>query len=136
MLDVIINNTGFYLPKEVISNNYLIKTLGLDTTQKWIINNTGIHERRRASPDVKVSDIAYWASKQCLDRADVNPKDIGIIIVSTVTPDMLFPATANILQEKLGNKKAYSHENLEERCKFSMTHFYKISIKIRELVRI
>ncbi len=111
MLDVIVRSTGFWVsddPKDVITNAYFSETLGLDTSDKWIRKNTGIIERRRSR--IPVSEMALKASRVCLEHARVDPKDIDLIIISTVTPDMPFPAAANILQEKLGNKRAYSHD--------------------------
>lgn len=91
--------TGSYLPEEVVANEDLAE-LGCDSD--WIVQRTGIRERRRASPDQATSDLALAAAKQCLDRADVSAADVDLILVATITPDHASPSTACHLQKALG----------------------------------
>jgi 3-oxoacyl-[acyl-carrier-protein] synthase-3 len=78
----------------------------VDTSDEWIVTRTGIRERRIAAPEEASSDLAYEASKEALADAGVTPDQLDLIIVGTATPDMLFPATACILQDRLGAKQA------------------------------
>ncbi len=78
----------------------------VDTSDEWIVSRTGIRERRIAEPDQASSDLAYEASIEALADAGVSAEEIDLIIVGTATPDMLFPATACILQDRLGAKQA------------------------------
>lgn len=96
--------TGSYLPDKILTNSELEGRV--DTTNEWIIERTGIKERRIAEASQATSDLAYEASKTALSNSGLKPKDIDIIIVATVTGDMPFPATACILQDKLGAKNA------------------------------
>jgi 3-oxoacyl-[acyl-carrier-protein] synthase-3 len=91
---------GSYTPPKVVTNSDLEKMV--DTSDEWIVTRTGIKERRIAEPDVATSDLSFEAAKIALASANLSPKDIDLIIVATVTPDMLFPATACVLQDKLG----------------------------------
>lgn len=95
-----ITGTGSYLPEKVLTNADLEKMV--DTNDEWIKTRTGIHERRIAEETTATSDLALEAAQKALDDAGVNPDEIDLIIVSTVTPDMFFPATACIVQSKLG----------------------------------
>jgi len=95
---------GHYLPERVLTNFDLEKMV--DTTDEWIVTRSGIRERHIASEDQASSDLAFEASKRALDAAGVDPGDLDLIIVGTVTPDMLFPSTACVLQDKLGAKRA------------------------------
>ncbi len=95
-----ITGVGAYLPDEVVSNTDLAKIV--DTSDEWIFERTGIHERRRAAPDQAVSDLAVEAARHALAAAGRTPEDIDLIIVATTTPDLTFPATAAIVQHKLG----------------------------------
>ena len=91
---------GEYLPEKVLTNKELEKMV--DTTDEWITTRTGIKERRIARADEATSDMATEAAKRALADAKLKPEDIDLIIVATITPDMFFPATACILQAKLG----------------------------------
>ncbi len=91
--------TGSYLPEEIVANEDLA-ALGCDSD--WIVQRTGILERRRARPDQATSDLALSAAEQCLDRAGVSPADVDLIIVATITPDHASPSTACHLQKALG----------------------------------
>ncbi len=95
-----ITGVGSYLPDEVVSNADLAKIV--ETSDEWIFERTGIHERRRAAPDQAVSDLAVEAARRALAAAGRTPEDLDLIIVATTTPDLTFPATAAIVQRKLG----------------------------------
>ncbi len=99
-----ISGIGRYVPKRVMTNAELEHFV--DTTDEWIVSRTGIRERRIADPAEASSDLAYEASKEALEDAGVTPEQIDLIIVGTATPDMLFPATACILQDRLGARDA------------------------------
>ena len=91
--------TGSYLPPKVVTNFDLEKTL--DTSDDWITARTGIKERRIVT-DQNTCDLALEASIKALSMAELKPEDIDLIILSTTTPDKIFPATATILQHRLG----------------------------------
>ncbi len=95
---------GYYLPERILSNFDFEKMV--DTTDEWIVTRTGIRERHIAAEDQASSDLAYEASKKALDEAGVDPVEIDLIIVGTVTPDMPFPSAACVLQDRLGAVKA------------------------------
>ncbi|MBS1127316.1 MAG: 3-oxoacyl-[acyl-carrier-protein] synthase protein 1 [Nitrospirae bacterium] len=97
-------STGSYVPENVITNNDLEQIV--ETSDEWIIERTGIRERRIANENQATSDLAYEAAHQALQRADLKPRDIDLIIVATISGDMPFPSTACFLQQKLGAKKA------------------------------
>ena len=92
--------TGSYLPAKLVTNRDLEKTV--DTTDQWIFTRTGIRERHVAAEGELTSDLALEASRQALTMAGLNPSDVDLIIVATTTPNVVFPSTACILQEKLG----------------------------------
>ncbi|MFA6142297.1 MAG: beta-ketoacyl-ACP synthase III [Candidatus Omnitrophota bacterium] len=91
---------GAYLPEKILTNKDLEKMV--DTTDEWIITRTGIKERRIASSSEATSDLATEAAKAALKDAGLTAEDIDLIIVATITPDMFFPATACLVQEKIG----------------------------------
>ena len=100
-----ITGTGSYLPPRRLTNNDLAAELaqrGIETSDEWIVERTGIHARHFAAPDVGSSDLALEASRKAIEAAGVTAQDIDLIIVATSTPDMVFPSTAAILQNKLG----------------------------------
>ncbi|WP_046985930.1 beta-ketoacyl-ACP synthase III [Delftia tsuruhatensis] len=100
-----ITGTGSYLPPRRLTNHDLAAELaqrGIETSDEWIVERTGIHARHFAAPEVASSDLALGASKKALEAAGCQPQDIDLIIVATSTPDMVFPSTACILQNKLG----------------------------------
>ncbi len=97
--------TGSYLPPRRLSNADLVQELaanGVETSDAWIVERTGIKARHFAAPDVCSSDLALQASRNALEAAGVAADQIDLIIVATSTPDMVFPSTACILQSKLG----------------------------------
>lgn len=94
--------TGSYLPERVVTNQDLEKIV--DTNDEWIVSRTGIRERHFAADNQDASDLAVEACKRAMHAAHVHPDDIDLIIVATSTPDMVFPSTACILQDKLGVK--------------------------------
>jgi 3-oxoacyl-[acyl-carrier-protein] synthase-3 len=91
---------GKYLPEKILTNQDLEKIV--DTTDEWIISRTGIKERRMAKEGEATSDMATEAAKRALENAKLKPEDIDLIIVATITPDMFFPATACLVQQKIG----------------------------------
>ena len=98
------------MPQVRISRSASFRTNDLakmvDTSDEWILERTGIRERRIADERQAASDLAYEASKIALERAGLGPDDIDVIIIATVTGDMPFPATACFLQDKLGARNA------------------------------
>lgn len=97
-------STGSYTPERILTNADLEKMV--ETSDEWIVTRTGIRERRIASEEQASSDLAYEAAVKALEKARISAEDLDMIIVATVTPDMMFPSTACILQDKLGAKKA------------------------------
>ncbi|MFJ7976086.1 beta-ketoacyl-ACP synthase III [Peribacillus sp. JNUCC 23] len=95
---------GRYLPEKVLTNLDLEKMV--ETSDEWIKTRTGIEERRIANDDMDTSDMAYEAALQAIKNADIDAKDIDLILVATVTPDRPFPTVACMLQDKLGASKA------------------------------
>jgi 3-oxoacyl-[acyl-carrier-protein] synthase III len=95
-----VTGVGGYLPADVVTNDELAKTV--DTNDAWIVERTGIHARHRAGPDEAASDLAVAAATKALAAAGRTPAEIDLIIVATTTPDLTFPATAAIVQRKLG----------------------------------
>ncbi|TAG33324.1 MAG: ketoacyl-ACP synthase III [Polaromonas sp.] len=100
-----ITGTGSYLPPRRLTNADLAAELaaqGIETSDDWIVERTGIHARHFAAAGVCSSDLGVEAAKKALEAAGLEPVDIDLIIVATSTPDMVFPSTACILQNKLG----------------------------------
>ena len=100
-----IRGTGSYLPPDRLSNQDLAARLakdGIETSDEWIVERTGIRYRHFAAPDVTSSDLALVACQRALENADCDPGAIDLIILATSTPDMVFPSAACLLQEKLG----------------------------------
>ena len=92
--------TGSYLPQKVLTNRELERLV--DTTDEWVLTRTGIRQRHVAADDQNASDLALAASRKAIEAAGIPLQDIGLIIVATTTPDMIFPSTACLLQAKLG----------------------------------
>lgn len=100
VLRSVVTGVGGYLPEEVVTNNDLANIV--DTSDEWIQERTGIRQRHRAAPDQTVSDLAVEAAKKALAAAGRTAEDVDLIIVATTTGDLTFPATAAIVQRKLG----------------------------------
>jgi len=103
-----ISSVGAYVPPRVLTNADLEKMV--DTNDQWILERTGIRERHMVENGKATSDMAVEAAKACLARRGVDPSEIDCIIVGTVTPDMLFPSTACLVQAKLGATKAWGFD--------------------------
>lgn len=99
-----IAGVGTYVPERVMTNFELQELV--DTSDEWIRTRSGIRERRVAAGDEATSDMAFKAARNALADASMAPEELDLIIVATNTPDMLFPATACLLQDRLGAKKA------------------------------
>lgn len=100
-----ITGTGSYLPPNRLTNAQLAAELavkGVETSDEWIVERTGINARHFAAPDVTSSDLGLEAAKRAIEAAGLQAADIDLIIVATSTPDMVFPSVACILQHKLG----------------------------------
>lgn len=100
LLRSVVTGVGAYLPETVVTNSDISKIV--DTTDEWIVERTGIRQRHRAHDDQAASDLACHAARQALERAGKAPADVDLIIVATTTADLTFPATAAIVQRKLG----------------------------------
>ena len=109
METVRILGTGSYVPPKVLSN-FDLQKMGLDTTDEWIIQRTGVRERRIAEPDVTAADLGYEASLKALDMAGMTAKDVDLIILATITPDTCCPSGANWLEAKLDAPQAVSFD--------------------------
>lgn len=99
-----IAGVGSYVPEKIVTNDDLSKIL--DTSDEWIRTRTGICERRIADKNIATSDLCTEAVKKALKDANMSSKDVDLIIVATVTPDMAFPSTACIVQKNIGADKA------------------------------
>lgn len=100
--------TGSYLPEKLVTNHDLAKLV--DTNDEWIVSRTGIRERHYAAENESASDLALIASQRAMLAAQASASEIDLIIVATSTPDMVFPATACILQDKLGIKQCIAFD--------------------------
>jgi 3-oxoacyl-[acyl-carrier-protein] synthase-3 len=99
LLGVQILGSGSYVPELVVSNRDLRESHGFDPD--WIVNRTGIYERRFALPHQATSDLCAQAAVRCLKAAGREPSNVDLLVVATFTPDMAFPATANLIQDRL-----------------------------------
>ncbi len=95
---------GSFVPEKVLTNDELCGMV--DTSDEWITSRTGIKERRIAGAGLTTSDIAAYAAKKAIKLSGLNNNDIDLVIAGTITPDMIFPSTSCIVQEKLGLKNA------------------------------
>ena len=95
-----VTGVGSYLPEQVVTNADLAKVV--DTSDEWIVERTGIRQRHKARDDEPTSDLAVAAARRALEDAGRTPAEVDLIVVATTTPDMTFPATASIVQRKLG----------------------------------
>jgi len=96
------------VPPRLLTNSDLEKMV--DTTDEWILQRTGIRERHIVDPGVATSDLAREAALKAIQKAGLTPDDIGVIVVGTVTPDMLFPSTACLVQHKIGARHAWGFD--------------------------
>jgi 3-oxoacyl-[acyl-carrier-protein] synthase-3 len=103
-----ITGIGAYAPERVVTNDDLAGMM--DTSDEWIMERTGIRERRIAADDQALSDLALPAARQALEDAAVEPATVDLIIVATVTPDMAFPSSAAILADELGSPDAAAYD--------------------------
>ena len=105
-----ITGIGSYLPSKVLTNYDLEKMV--DTSNDWIIQRTGIKERRIVENGVTTSDLATQSSLRAMEDAGVSPKDLDMIITSTITPDHIFPSTSCYIQQKIGATRACAFDIL------------------------
>ena len=105
-----ITGLGTCVPDQVMTNYDLAHYV--DTTDEWIVERTGIRERRIASREEALSDFALPAAREALDDAGVSGRDVDLVIVATVTPDMMFPTTSAILADQLGASEAGAYDLL------------------------
>ncbi len=103
-----ISALGTFVPSRLLTNADLERMV--ETNNDWIVERTGIHERHIVEKGQATSDLAAEAAKACLEKAGVDPTEIEAIIVATVTPDMFFPATACLVQAKIGAAKAWGFD--------------------------
>ena len=103
-----ISALGTYVPPRLLTNADLERMV--DTNNEWILSRVGIRERHIVDPGVATSDLAVEASKKALQQRGLTPADIELIVLGTVTPDMLFPSTACVVQNKLGAKGAWGFD--------------------------
>jgi 3-oxoacyl-[acyl-carrier-protein] synthase-3 len=103
-----IKSLATYVPPRLLTNADLEKLV--ETTDEWILQRTGIRQRHIVDPGVATSDLATEAAREAIKRAGLTPDDIDVIVVGTVTPDMLFPSTACLVQHKLGAGKAWGFD--------------------------
>ena len=129
---------GSYVPERVLTNADLEKIV--DTSDEWIVTRTGIRERRMAAQDEYTSDMAAKAALVAMQRGNVKPEQIDLIIVATITPDMPFPATACLVQQKIGARRCAAFD-MEAACsgfiyaleigqQFVMSHTYETVLVI------
>jgi 3-oxoacyl-[acyl-carrier-protein] synthase-3 len=124
--------TGKYLPEKILTNQELEKLV--DTNDEWIVSRTGIKERRIAASHQATSDLAYEAAVKALNSAGISAEQLGLIIVCTMTADVVCPATACLIQERLGAKRAAAYDlsaacsgfiyGLANGANFVATHIY------------
>lgn len=102
MPNAYISGTGFNVPARVVTNDDLVKNYGIDTTHDWVVQRTGIEERRFCEAGVSTSDLALPAAQDAIARAGLRKEDIDMILFATLSPDHHFPGAGVYLQEKLG----------------------------------
>ncbi len=103
-----ISAVGMYVPEKVVTNDDLARKV--DTSDEWIHDRTGIRERRYVENGQCNSDLSVKAIEDCLASGRCGPEDIDLIIVPTVTPDMMFPSTACVVQDRIGAKRAWGFD--------------------------
>jgi len=99
---------GCYTPPGLLTNQDLEKMV--DTNNEWIVQRVGILQRHIASPEIATSDMAIEAAKIALEQRGIDAAEVDAILVCTVTPDMLFPSTACLVQDRLGAKHAWGFD--------------------------
>ena len=105
---VTISGLGAHVPERVVTNDELARLV--DTSDEWIVERTGIRERRIAAESEALSDLALPAAHEALSQAGLTGSDIDLLVVATVTPDMMFPSTSAILADQLGAKDAAAYD--------------------------
>jgi 3-oxoacyl-[acyl-carrier-protein] synthase-3 len=105
---VTISGIGAYAPERVVTNDDLSQLV--DTSDEWIMERTGIRERRIAAEDQALSDLSLPAARDALEQAGSDGSDIDLLLVATVTPDMMFPSTSALLADQLGAKDAAAYD--------------------------
>lgn len=108
-----ITAVGSYVPERILTNADLEKMV--DTSDEWITTRTGIKERRVAAAGEVTSDLGARAAERAIERARINPEQIDLIIMATITPDMPFPSTACLVQQKIGARRAAAFD-IEAAC--------------------
>jgi 3-oxoacyl-[acyl-carrier-protein] synthase III len=103
-----ISALGTYVPPRILNNAELAKMV--DTSDEWILQRLGIRERHLVEPGMATSDMAVEAARRCLAQRGIPASEVEVVIVATVTPDMLFPATACLVQDKLGARGAWGFD--------------------------
>ena len=103
-----ITSLGTFVPEKVLTNADLAKIV--DTSDEWVRTRTGIERRHVVEPGTPTSELAVSAAREALRRREIGPEELDLIVVATVTPDMLFPATACIVQDKLGAARAWGFD--------------------------
>jgi 3-oxoacyl-[acyl-carrier-protein] synthase-3 len=107
-MHVTITGLGAHAPERVITNDELAELV--DTSDEWIVERTGIRERRIAADSEALSDLSLPAAQEALEQAGLRGSDIDLLIVATVTPDMMFPSTSAILADQLGAREAAAYD--------------------------
>lgn len=102
MQSAFISGTGMYVPPDVVTNDDLRTKYGIDTTHEWIVQRTGIEQRRFAKEGVGTAEMAAHAARQALDDAKITARDLDMIVFATLSPDMCFPGAGPILARMLG----------------------------------
>jgi 3-oxoacyl-[acyl-carrier-protein] synthase III len=105
-----ITGLGCYAPERVLSNDELSTIV--DTTDEWIMERTGIRERRIAAPEEALTDLALPAARAALAQAELEPKNVDLLVCATVTPDMMFPTASALLADELGAPEAAAYDLL------------------------
>jgi 3-oxoacyl-[acyl-carrier-protein] synthase-3 len=111
-----ISGLATYVPPKLLRNSDLEKIV--ETNNEWILDRTGIEERHMVEKGVGTSDLATEAVKKLLERKELSPNDIDLLIIATVTPDMLFPSTACLVQHKIGASKMWGFDLSAACCGF------------------
>lgn len=111
---IAILGTGAYAPNRILTNEELAQRV--ETSHDWIVSRTGIRERRVADPGQTTADLATEAAREALANAQITPQDVDLLILATVTPDLDMPATACLVQQKLGIPSGAACFDLNAAC--------------------